>query len=68
MDAHLDTLTDELCQVKTRVSHIARRQAHLNGFVESPSPYPEASDDNNSDNDDNRDEDASSPNDDNMST
>ena len=54
--------------MKTRVSHIARRQAHLDGFVESPSPYPEASDDNNSDNDDNRDEDASSPNDDNMST
>ena len=24
MDAHLDTLNDELCQVNTRVSHIAR--------------------------------------------
>ena len=29
MDAHLDTFSDELCQVSTRHSHIARRQAHL---------------------------------------
>ena len=40
MDAHLDTLTTEMYQVNTRVSHIARRQAHLGGFVESPSPPP----------------------------
>ena len=58
MDAHLDTLTTEMYQVNTRVSHIARRQAHLGGFVESPSPPPEASttseddDDSNDDNDD----------------
>ena len=42
MDAPLDTLTDELCQVNTCVGHIARRQARLGGFVESPSPPHEA--------------------------
>ena len=71
MDARLDTL-NELCQVNTRVSRITRRQAHLGGFVESPSPSPEASvdEDNNgdSDNDANAttDEDASSSGDDEM--
>ena len=25
LDAHLDTLSDKLCQVNTRASHIARR-------------------------------------------
>ena len=70
MDAHLDILSDELCQVNTCVGHIARRQAHLGGFVESPSPPPEASKDNDdSDNDDDdEDRDASSPSDDEMST
>ena len=68
MDARFDTLTNELCQVNTRVGHIAKRQTHLGGFVESPSPPPEASDNDESDDDDDRDEDASSPNDDNMST
>ena len=29
MDAHIDTFSDELCQVNTRHSHIARRQARL---------------------------------------
>ena len=75
MDARLDTL-NELCQVNTRVSRITRRQAHLGGFVESPSPSPEASkdedNDSNSDNDDDededKDEDASSFNDDMMTT
>ena len=38
MDACLNTLNDELCQVNTRVSCIAQRLAHLGGFVESPSP------------------------------
>ena len=45
MDARLDTLSDELCQVTTRVSRIARQQAHLGGFVASPSPSPKASED-----------------------
>ena len=39
MDARLDTIIDKLCQVNTRVSRIARRQAHLGGFVESLSPF-----------------------------
>ena len=42
MDAHLDTLNDEFCQVNTHVDRIARRQAHLGGFTTSPSPSPEA--------------------------
>ena len=45
MDARLDTLTTEMYQVNTYVSRIARRQAHLGGFVESPSPSLEASED-----------------------
>ena len=57
--------------MNTRVGHIASWQAHLGGFVESPSPTPEASadDDNDSDDDDDdKDGDVSSPNDDEMST
>ena len=76
MDAHLDTLGDELCQVNTCVGCIARRQARLGGFVESPSPLPKAfeddeafeDDDDSDDNDDDEDGDASSPSDDEMST
>ncbi|KAK9992921.1 hypothetical protein SO802_022624 [Lithocarpus litseifolius] len=69
MDAHLDMLTDELCQVNTCVGHIARRQACLGGFIESPYPPPAASDDDESnDNDDEDDGDASSSNIDKMST
>ena len=75
MDARLDTLTDEFCQVNTHVGCIARQQAYLGGFVESPSPPPEASeddeasdDDDNSDDDDDGDRDASSSSADEMST
>ena len=58
MDARLDKLSDELCQVNTYVGCIARQQAHLDGFVESPSPSLEASEDEDSDFDnDNDDED-----------
>ena len=67
MNARLDTLSDELCQVNTRVSRIARWQARLGGFVESPSPSLEASEDEDDDgdsNDDNDDEDVSSSSDD----
>ena len=65
MDAHLDTLNNKLCQVNTRVGHIARWQAHLGGFVTSLSPSPEASKDedddgDSEDDDDDDDEDASS--------
>ena len=74
MDARLDTLSDELCQVNTCVSYLARRQARLGGFVESPSPSLEASEDkdndgeSNDDADDDEDEDASSSSDDEMTT
>ena len=75
MDACLDTLSDELCQVNTFVSRIAQWHAHLDGFVESPSPSLEAyedDDDNgffdNNDDDKDEDEDANSPNNDEMST
>ena len=79
MDACLDTLSDELCQVNTYVNHIARRQARLGSFVTSPSPFPMASEDDDDDDDDDddsdsdsddddKDEDASSPSDDEMST
>ena len=61
MDARLDTLTTEMYQVNTRVGRIARRQAHLGGFVASPSPSPKASKDEDADDED---EDASSSGDD----
>ena len=63
MDARLDTLSDELCQVSTYVARIARRQAHLGGFVASPSLSTKASEDEDSDDgtgDDDEDEDDSS--------
>ena len=64
MDAHLNTLSTELYQVNTHVGRIARRQAHLGGFVESSSPPHKASktskdDDNSNDDDDDEDGDAS---------
>ena len=70
MDACLDTLTTKLYQVNTRVGHIARRQAHLGGFVESPSPPPEAFEDDDESDDDDDDEvgDVSSFSDDEMFT
>ena len=49
--------------MNTCVDRIARRQAHLGGFVESPFPSLEASKD---DDDDDEDEDASSSSDDEM--
>ena len=65
MDAHLDTLSDELYQVNTHVSHIAWRQACLGGFVESLSPSLEAFDDGDSNGGDaDEDEDANSSGDD----
>ena len=61
IDVRLDTLTTKMYQVNTRVGHITRRQAHLGGFVESPSSSPKASKDNDdSDDDDDKDGDATS--------
>ena len=49
MDARLDTLSDELCQVNTHVNHIARRQAIMGGFTVSLSPSPQALEDDGND-------------------
>ena len=75
MDARLDTLSTELYQMNTRVSRIARRQAHMGGFAVSPSPSPstQASEDKDADDgsdndDDDEDEDASSSSDEEMTT
>ena len=73
MDAHLDTLSDELCQVTTYVGHIAQQQARLGAFVASPSPSLEASedkdaDDSTGDDDDDKDEDATSSSGDEITT
>ena len=73
IDARLDTLITKLYQVNTHVGRIARRQARLGGFVESPFPPPEASktfkdDDDSDDDDDDEDGDASSSSTDEMST
>ena len=72
MDAHLDTLIDELCQVNTRVSRIARQQAAMGGFTAASSPSPLASkdesDNGSSSEDADEDDGASSPSGDEMST
>ena len=59
MDACLDTLSDELSQVNTRVSHIPQQQAVVGGFTASPSPSPspQASEDEGDDGDSDADED-----------
>ena len=33
IDARLDTLSDELCQMNTRVGRITRRQAEMGGYT-----------------------------------
>ena len=70
MDDCLDTLNDELCQVNTRVGHIAQRQAVMGCFTITSSPSPPASEDESdecSDSDDaDKDKDASSSSDDEM--
>ena len=72
MDARLDILNDELCQVNTHVGRIARQQAVMSGFTVASSPSPSTSEDESDDDfssdaaDD--DDNASSPNDDEMST
>ena len=72
MDAHLDTLSDELCQVNTHVGRIARQQATMGGFTAYTSPSPPASknesDDGSSSDDADEDDNASLPSDDEMST
>ena len=71
-DARLDTLRDDLCQVNTRVSCIARQQAMMGGFTIASSPSLPASEDKSDDGfgsaDDAEDDDDGSPSDDEMST
>ena len=68
MDARLDTLSDELCQVNTRVGRITRLQACLGGFVKSLSPFLKAFEDKDNDGDSDKDKDASFSSDDEMTT
>ena len=72
MDARLDTLSDKLCQVNTRVGHIAWRQAVMGGYTIASSPSPPASEDKSDDGfgseDADEDDGASSLSDDEMST
>ena len=62
--SRLDYLTNEMCQMNTRVGHIARRQARMASLNPSPSPSPEAS----IDDVDDEEGDASSSCDDEMTT
>ena len=72
MDARLDTLSDELCQVNTRVGHIMQQQAVMGGFIVVSSPSPPASEDKSDDGfgsaDDAEDDDDGSLSDDEIST
>ena len=72
MDARLDTLSDELCQVNTHVSRIARRQAVMGSFTIASSSFPPTSEDESDDGSDSDDanegDSASSPSDDEIST
>ena len=65
MDARLDILSDELCQVNTCVRCIAQCQAEMGGYTMPSTPMAPADE---SDADDDVDGNASSPNDDEMST
>ena len=38
--SRLDTLSNEVCQINTKVGRIARWQSRLGGFAPSPSPGP----------------------------
>ena len=70
MDAHLDTLSDELCQVNTHVGRIAWCQAEMGGYTMTSTPVaPTNESDAAADDDDDEDDgNASSPSDDEMST
>ena len=68
MDARLDYLTNEMCQMNTRVDCIARKQARMVGFAPSPSPSLEDSADAGDDAGDDVEDDASSSSDDEMTT
>ena len=65
MDACLDTLSNELCQVNIRVGRIAWRQDMMGGYTMSSSLEDES--DGSSSVDDAKDDDDGSPSDDEMS-
>ena len=67
IDVCLDYLSNEMYQMKTQIGRIAHRQARINGFGPSPSPFPEASADEDDDAGDDED-DASSFGDDEITT
>ena len=72
INAHLDILNDELCQVNTHVGRITWQQAVMGGFTTSPFSSPQTSEDEGDDdgfgddNDDDEDKDASSSGDEEM--
>ena len=71
MEARLDTLSDELCQVNTCNGRIARRQAEMGGYTMPSTPVAptdESDVDDATTSDDEDDGDASSLSDDEMST
>ena len=72
MDARLDTLSDELCQVNTRVGRITQRQAVMGCFTVASTPslpaFEDKSDDGSGSDDANKDDDDGSPSNDEMST
>ena len=71
MDARLDTLNDKLCHVNTCVGRIAWQQATMGGFTAYTFPSPPASEDGSDvsgNNDADKDDGASLPSDDEMST
>ena len=49
--SRLDHLSDEMCQMDTRIGCVTRQQSHLGGFAHSPSPDPSAEPYNSGDND-----------------
>ena len=67
IDARLDTLNDELCQVNTRVGHITQRQAEMGGYTMPSTPMAPV-DESDVDDDDEDGGNSSSPSDDKMST
>ena len=72
MDARLDTLSDELCQVNTHGGYITWRQVVMGGFTVASFPSPEAfkdeSDDGSGSDDAEEDDDVGSLSDDKMFT
>ena len=72
MDARLNTLNNELCQVNSCIGRIARRQAVMGGFTVASFPSPPTSEDESDDgsgsDDADEDDGANSPSDDEMST